>query len=196
MQCSRQRHTSLSGAFLSRVSCPHHAPPGSSLQRWPHRTGARTQPRAHQVGTGAWLHCLTLTPTVPYSRFSPSPRSTSHECTNLPAHLAATVLGMGRRHGRRYEQASSVFYNTQPKQSSVQAFILLLSPPFCSGFQEREKGGNMFRRKPPCSQCLHTVLLNQSGTMPSLGKNKACASLLGAEFDKSSAANLAALAYY
>lgn len=54
----------------------------------------------------------------------------------------------------------------------------------------------MFRRKPPCSQCLHTVLLNQSGMVPSSGENKACASLLGAEFDKGSAANLAALACY
>lgn len=50
----------------------------------------------------------------------------------------------------------------------------------------------MFRRKPRCRQCLHTVLLSQPGPGPSGGENKACASLLGAKSDRSPAANLAA----
>lgn len=52
----------------------------------------------------------------------------------------------------------------------------------------------MLRREAAGRPCVHAVLLNQPGTPPSSGKNKACASLWGAEFDKSSAANLAALA--
>lgn len=75
----------------------------------------------------------------------------------------------------------------------------LVSPSFCFGLQEQARGGSTFRRK-PCSQGLHAVLLNLPGTAPRLGKkqnvlgkNKMCASLWGAHFDKSSAASLAAL---
>lgn len=75
----------------------------------------------------------------------------------------------------------------------------LVSPSFCFGLQEQARGGSTFRWK-PCSQGLHAVLLNLPGTAPRLGKkqnvlgkNKMCASLWGAHFDKSSAASLAAL---
>ena len=148
------------------------------------------------AGPGAWLLCLLLTPTIPSSCFSPAPEAAA-VCAEACRH-ASLPLRWGRQETRLQGGTGKpwgVSHNAQPKQPSVQAFLLLISPPFCSGFQEMEKGGNMFRRKPPRSQCLRTVLLNQPGTMPSSGKNKACASLSGAEFDKSSAANLAALAY-
>lgn len=48
----------------------------------------------------------------------PIPRSASHVCTNLPARLAATVLGMGRRHGCRYQQGSGEKSFTTHSQSS------------------------------------------------------------------------------
>lgn len=91
MPCTWQRHASPSGAFPSWVSSPCRAPAGSSLQPWPHRTGAHVPSLPCQAGPGSRLLCLLLTPTFPYGRFSPCPRSASHVCTNLPAHLTASL---------------------------------------------------------------------------------------------------------
>lgn len=117
MQCTWQRHTSLPGAFLSWVLCAHQAP-------------SREQPAAMATQNQS-THAATGTPGRPQS-LAALPAADSHlplwllpiplkrqPCVRKPAtHPTATVLGMGRRHGHRYEQASSGKSLTMHSQSN------------------------------------------------------------------------------
>lgn len=143
MQHTWQRHTSLFSAFLSWVLCTHRTS-GSSLQRWPHRTGAHTQSLAHQPGPAAWLLCLLPDSHLPLRPLLPIPQK-RQPCVHKPAHVSHCLCAGDGEETRPQVWTSKqweFFNNTEPKQSSFQAYS------FHPHFVLRSKKG---RREETCS---------------------------------------------